>query len=72
MEPEGSSPCSQQPASGSYPEPDESNPHLEIKVPLPSGWGLREGPVTCLRKNKTTQTSAEFRNRLMDLIPGRG
>jgi hypothetical protein len=28
MEPEGSLPCSQQPASGPYPEPDESRTHL--------------------------------------------
>jgi hypothetical protein len=28
MAPEGSVPCPQQPASGSYPEPDESIPHL--------------------------------------------
>jgi hypothetical protein len=29
MEPEGSSPRSQQPAIGPYPEPDESNPYLQ-------------------------------------------
>jgi hypothetical protein len=28
MEPEGSLLCSQQPATGPHPEPEESNPHL--------------------------------------------
>jgi hypothetical protein len=28
MEPDGSLPCSQQPAIGSYPVPDVSSPHL--------------------------------------------
>jgi len=32
MEPEGSLPCSQQPAIFPYPEPDESIPHSYITV----------------------------------------
>jgi hypothetical protein len=28
MEPEGSLPCTQQPATGPYPQPDESSPHI--------------------------------------------
>jgi hypothetical protein len=33
MEPEGSLPCSQQPATGPHPEPDESNPYLSTLCP---------------------------------------
>jgi hypothetical protein len=33
MEPEGLSPCSQQPATGTYPEPDESSPHPPTLFP---------------------------------------
>jgi hypothetical protein len=33
-EPEGSSPCSQQPSSGPYPEPVRSSPHHPILYPL--------------------------------------
>jgi hypothetical protein len=30
MEPEGSSPCSQEPSTGPYPQPDESSPYYPI------------------------------------------
>jgi hypothetical protein len=33
MEPEGSSSCSQQPATSPYSEPDESNPYLQTLFP---------------------------------------
>jgi hypothetical protein len=33
MEPEGSLPCSQHPAIGPYPEPDEFNPHTSTIFP---------------------------------------
>jgi hypothetical protein len=33
MEPEGSLPCSQQLATGPYPEPDESCPHFLTLFP---------------------------------------
>jgi hypothetical protein len=36
MEPEGSVPCSQEPSTGPYPEPYQSNPHY----PIPSLWDL--------------------------------
>jgi len=32
MEPEGSLPCLQQPATGPYPEPDASSPHLPTQI----------------------------------------
>jgi hypothetical protein len=31
MESERSSPCSQEPATGPYPEPDEANPYTETR-----------------------------------------
>jgi hypothetical protein len=37
-EPEGSSPCSQEPSTGSYPEPDRSSPHRLILSLFPSDF----------------------------------
>jgi hypothetical protein len=34
MEPEGSLPCSQKPATGPYPDPDESSLQLHILFPF--------------------------------------
>jgi hypothetical protein len=34
MQPEGSLPCSQEPSTGPYPEPDQSNPHHPILRPI--------------------------------------
>jgi len=33
IEPEGSLPCSQEPANGHYPDPDASSPHLLTLFP---------------------------------------
>jgi len=44
MEPEGSLPCSQDPATGPYPEPDESSPHLPTLLLLRSILTLPSRP----------------------------
>jgi hypothetical protein len=52
MEPEGSLPCSQQPASGSYSEVDESSPRLPTFISLRSmqilSFHLHLGLPSCL------------------------
>jgi hypothetical protein len=57
-EPEGSSPCSQEPSTGPYPEPDQSSPHYPIlsllilfthlRLGLPSGLFLSGFPTNIL------------------------
>jgi hypothetical protein len=42
-EPEGSSPCSQEPSTGPYPEPDRSSPHNLVRSTLILSTHLRLG-----------------------------
>jgi hypothetical protein len=43
MEPEGSLPCSQQPATGPYPKPDASSPHPSFLISFHLRLGLPIG-----------------------------
>jgi hypothetical protein len=63
MEPEGSLPCSQEPANGPYPEPDESSPHLPTQFPqdkvvpvLPPNWAPRHEGVLGERRYSSTHS----------------
>jgi hypothetical protein len=53
MEPEGSIPCSQEPSTGPYPEPDQSNPYHpnivhHLRLGLPSGLFPSDFPTNIL------------------------
>jgi hypothetical protein len=52
--PEGSQPCSQEPSTGLYPEPDQSNSyHPILSPPIPIGnWTPFDRPVTSLSSLK--------------------
>jgi hypothetical protein len=60
MEPEGSSPCSQEPATCPYPEPIESNPHPQTLFPLRSVLRGDKG----IEKNKKEMKKRKVRKRI--------
>jgi len=49
LEPKGPLPCSQEPVIGTYDDPDESSPHLHIKITFngisPSTYGAAKEPL---------------------------
>jgi hypothetical protein len=60
MKNEGSLPCSQEPATGPYPEPDKSSTHRHTMSESCSNLSPRFPPLTYLRASVTTICEEEY------------